>query len=231
MLKHYLNSLVRRKTSINFGDVGCLEPVSRIFGLERGTPIDRFYIERFLAEQADLIHGEVLEIGSSDYTERFGGKAVMNSYVLAAQGADRHRRILIGDLTNKATLPIAKMDCFICTQTLNFIFDSSKAVEGAHHLLKHGGTLLATVAGISQISRYDMDRWGDYWRFTSASLTRLFEPVFGNAVKIVSHGNLPMSLAFLQGLTVEDLPDKSLLDTIDQDYQLLLTVVARKVNG
>jgi hypothetical protein len=33
--------------------------------------------------------------------------------------------------------------------------------------LKPGGVLLATVSGISQISRYDMYRWGDYWRFTT----------------------------------------------------------------
>jgi hypothetical protein len=34
--------------------------------------------------------------------------------------------------------------------------------------------------------------------------------------------------AFLQGVAIEDLPDRGLLDENDPDYQLLLTVVARK---
>ncbi|MDU0457381.1 MAG: methyltransferase domain-containing protein [Geobacteraceae bacterium] len=228
MLKHYLNSLVRSRTTVSFGDIERLDPVSRVFGLERGTPVDRFYIERFLMERSDLIRGEVLEIGSDLYTRRFGGNAVSHGHVLAAKGTHEHERMIIGDLSDSTSLPAEQMDCFICTQTLNFIYDVPKAVEGALHLLKPGGTLLATVAGISQVSRYDMDRWGDYWRFTTASLERLFTPVFGDGVVITSHGNLPVTLAFLQGLSVEDLPDPTLLDVVDPDYQLLLTIIARK---
>jgi hypothetical protein len=102
-----------------------------------------------------------------------------------------------------------------------------KAVRGAHHLLKPGGVLLATVAGISQISRYDMERWGDYWRFTTASVRKLLEPVF-ERVEIGSMGNVLAATAFLQGIAVEDLPDPSLLDEKDDDYQVIITVVARK---
>ncbi|GEM_PF-2898356 len=69
-------------------------------------------------------------------------------------------------MTNINTLPSNTIDCFIVTQTLNFIYDVKSAVRGIFHMLKDGGIILATVAGISQISRYDMDRWGDYWRFT-----------------------------------------------------------------
>lgn len=231
MLKRYLQALLRRRAPVNFGDAGSLQPASRIFGLERGTPIDRYYIERFLRQQAELIRGEVLEIGCNEYTRRIGGAAVARSHVLAAAAAQPREGTIIGDLTDRSTLPAAAMDCFICTQTFNFIYDLQQAVQGTHHLLKPGGTLLATVAGISQISRYDMERWGDYWRFTTASLQRLFEPAFGASVTVASHGNLPASLAFLQGLCVEDLPDAALLDPVDPDYQMLLTVVARKERG
>lgn len=213
---------------VSVDDIQRLEPVSRIFGLDRGTPIDRFYIERFLEQNSGLVRGEVLEVGSAHYTERFGGDQVTRSYVLLTESAAAEETIIVGDLTDTASLPAGLADCFICTQTFNFIYDVAKAIEGAHHLLKPGGTLLVSVAGISQISRYDMDRWGDYWRFTSASLQRLFEPVFGASVEVASHGNLPMSMAFLQGITLEDLPDRALLDPPDPDYQMLLTVVARK---
>ena len=49
--------------------------------------------------------------------------------------------------------------------------------------------MLATVPGISQISRYDMDRWGDFWRFTTLSMRRLFEQSFAPAdVAVTSRG-------------------------------------------
>ena len=87
---------------------------------------------------------------------------------------------------------------------------------------------MATVAGISQISRYDMDRWGDYWRFTTASLEKLFTPIFNGGVEIASFGNVLAATAFLQGVAVEDLPDRTLLDENDPDYQMLITIIARK---
>ena len=83
---------------------------------------------------------------------------------------------VIGDLTDTATLPADAFDCFICAQTFQYTFEICKAVEGAHHLLKPGGVLLATVPGISQISRQDADSFGEYWRFTTDAIGRLFPP-------------------------------------------------------
>lgn len=228
MLKDILQAIVRRRSPVIVGDTVRMTPASSIFGLDRGQPLDRYYIERFLAEQAGAVRGNVLEIGSDIYTERFGGDAVLQRYLLCADGYGGNGHVLPGNLTDPDSLPEGMIDCFICTQTFNFIYDVQKAVAGSYRLLKPGGTLLATVAGISQISRYDMERWGDYWRFTTASLHSLFKPVFGGSVQIASHGNLPMTLAFLQGISVEDLPDRALLDMIDPDYQMLLTIVACK---
>lgn len=226
MLTDLLLKMARRKQPIVFQDPRRTEPVSRIFGLDRGTPIDRYYIERFLAGQRHLVRGRVLEVGDSSYSKRFAGDQVERFEVLHAVESDS--ATIVGDLTDPATLPRDAMDCFICTQTFNFIFEVQKAVQGAHYLLKPGGALLATVAGISQISRYDMERWGDYWRFTDASLKRLFTSVFKGGVEVASHGNALAACSFLQGVSVEDLPDQSLLDRQDPDYQLLLTVVAKK---
>src|SRR5205085_5499713 len=48
------------------------QPVSRKFGLDRGTAIDRAWIEAFLAREARRIRGSVLEIGDPGHTRRFG---------------------------------------------------------------------------------------------------------------------------------------------------------------
>lgn len=218
---------LRKKTPINFVDYNRNIPISSSFGIDRGTPIDRYYIQQFLQENSHLIQGTVLEIADSYYSKRYGGEKVNRFEVLYFSPANSDATI-IGDLTDKSTLPMNMADCFICTQTFNFIFDVQKAVEGAYHLLKPGGILLASVAGIIQISRYDMDRWGDYWRFTNLSIHKLLEPVFPE-FEVQTRGNVLAAISLLQGVCVEDLPDKALLNVHDSDYQVLITVVAKKV--
>jgi hypothetical protein len=222
-----LRYLTRKKARVVFNGLDNVKPVSSVFGYDRGTPIDRYYIEKFLSNNMKLIHGRVLEIADSHYTKRFGENRVESYEVLHAVPGNKAATI-IGDLTNLDMLPENAIDCFICTQTFNFIFDVQKAIQGAYHLLKPGGVLLATVSGITQISRYDMERWGDYWRFTTASVQRLFEPVFDGGVEIASFGNMLAALAVLQGVAVEDLPVQSLLDEYDADYQVIITIIARK---
>jgi hypothetical protein len=225
--KQLARALVRRATPVAAGELTRTTPVSKRFGLDRGTPIDRYFIERFLADHSAAIRGDVMEIGDATYTRRFG-RAVRASHVLHAT-RDNPAATIVGDLARPETLTAASIDCFICTQTLNFIYPVEQAIAGLHHVLRPGGTVLATVAGISQISRYDMERWGDYWRFTDASARRLFAGAFAeHDVDVVSFGNVAVATAFLQGLAVEDLPDRRVLDVHDADYQLVLGIVARK---
>jgi hypothetical protein len=90
------------------------------------------------------------------------------------------------------------------------------------------GILLATVPGISQIGRYDMERWGDYWRFTLPSSRRLFAEVFSSAqVTVEARGNVLMALAFLHGLAAEELRQQA-LDSHDPNYEVVITVRAVK---
>ncbi len=226
-LYRYLN---RKKTVVEFGRLTALEPASRSFGLDRGTPVNRWYIERFLAGQAGLVRGAVLEVGDDEYTRRFGGARVTRSAVLHAV-AGNPKATLVGDLTRPDSLPEGLFDCFICTQTFDCIFDLPAAAAGAHRLLKPGGVLLATMSGIGQISRYDMERWGEYWRFTSASASRLFTPLFTGGIEVASRGNLIAAIALLQGVAVEELPDAALLEQSDDDYQVVITVTARKAGA
>ena len=212
-IRRIVGSLFRRP--IDFSDQLRTEPISRKFGFDRGCPIDRYYIDSFLKQNQNLITGSVLEIDAS--------------YEVLHYDDSNKKATIVGDLTKPETLPKERIDCFICTQTLNFIFDVPKAIEGSYKVLKQGGTLLCTVSGISQISRYDMDRWGDYWRFTDLSIRKLMESVFGEGnVEIVTFGNALAATAFLQGLAIDDLPDTSLLDKKDLDYQITIGIKATK---
>jgi hypothetical protein len=204
------------------------QPVSRVFGFDRGTPIDRYYIERFLDQNKSDIRGRVMEVGSASYTKRFGGTRVNQIDVLHATPGNPHAT-LVGDLATGAGIPDDRYNCIVLTQVLPFVFDIFGAVKTCHRALRPGGVILATVPGISQISRYDMDRWGDFWRFTDLSAKRLFEEAFapGGEVEVQTAGNVAVATSFLQGMALEEIPSDQ-LNVIDPDYQLIITIRAPK---
>jgi hypothetical protein len=226
IIQEFIKSFIRRKKVVRFPDLERARPVSSLFGIERGLPIDRYYIEKFMKENAGFIKGFVLEIGDNYYTKKYGN-TVEGSDILDVSPENK-KATIIADLTQLPDSGTNRYDCVICTQTYNFIFKVEKAVEGVSSLLKPGGVLLATAAGISQISRYDMNRWGDFWRFTTASISKLHTPYFNKSLSVKHYGNVLAACAFLQGISVEDLPSPSLLNEIDNDYQLLITVVGEK---
>jgi SAM-dependent methyltransferase len=198
--------------------------------MDRGVSIDRYYIEKFLTRYALDIHGCVLEIADSDYTTRFGDGRVTKSEVLHVHGGNP-KATVVDDLASGSHIASNSFDCIILTQTLQFIYELQAALANLHRILKPGGILLATFPGISQISRYDMDRWGEYWRFTTLSAHKLFEQVFpGDRIRVHTYGNVLAANAFLQGLAVEELRLNE-LDYQDPEYQLLIAVRAAKLEN
>ena len=212
---------------VRFGSLRRLRPISREWGFDRGRPIDRYYIERFLACQATDIRGHVLEIGSNHYTRTFGGERVERSDVLHVADALPGVTI-VGDLTRADHIPSDSFDCLILTQTLQCLYDVRSAIGTLHRILKPGGVALVTFPGISKVSREDMERWGYYWSFTSSSAQRLFGEVFDAPdVRVEAHGNVLTAIAFLHGIAIGELEPEE-LDYHDPDYELLLSVRARK---
>jgi SAM-dependent methyltransferase len=214
---------------VRFGSLRRTTPISRVFGLDRAQRercIDIVFIERFLKKHQSDIRGRVLEIGDDRYTKRFGGAKVDRGDVLHVQPGGG--ATIVADLTSAEAIASESFDCIICTQTLQFIYDVHAAVRTLHRLLRPGGVVLASFTGISQISRYDMDRWGDYWRFTTASARRLFEACWPpDQVFIETHGNALLAVAYLHGLTVDELQPEE-LEARDDDFQLVITARAVK---
>lgn len=211
---------------VNFGGLRRVTPISQEFGYDRGLPIDRYFIENFLARQADDIRGRVLEIGDDSYTRQFGGDRVTTRDVLHVKEGNP-LATFVGDLINADHIPSDTFDCLILTQTLHLVYDFRLALKTIHRILKPKGVVLATVPGISQIS---IDEWADYWywSFTSRSARRLFEECFPTAnVQVEAHGNVLAAIAFLQGLGVDELSQKE-LGYRDRAYELLITVRALK---
>ena len=229
VLRRALRPVLRctRVAWIHWGSLRRKEPISRVFGADRGQSVDCSFIEQFLSQHAADITGHVLEIGDDTYTHRFGGARIAQSSVLHAQPGNP-QATLVGNLETGQGVPSDTFDCVILTQTLQHTYDVRAAVQSVHRCLKPGGVVLATVPGISQISRYDMDRWGDFWRFTTRSAERLFADAFGReTVEVDSRGSVLTAIAHLHGIAAEELrPDE--LEHDDQDYQVLITIRAVK---
>ena len=177
-------------------------PRSTKFGFDRGTPIDRKYINDFLLSHKQIVVGQCIEIGDSEYCEMLG-VAPANTFVLGANVAVGTNTIP-GDLARRNTLPDQRFDTFICTQTLNFIFEFDTAIENARKLVKGNGYFIGTVSGVAQVSIYDAERWGDFYRFTPEAIDRHLRKHFPH-VEIFVYGNHYALMNYLTGHAYEDL--------------------------
>jgi hypothetical protein len=187
---------------VRLGSLRRTTPISQNFGYDRGTPIDRYYIEAFLTEYRHHIRGHVLEVKDATYANRFG-EGVTQVDVVDANPLNQHATI-VADLAAADNVPERTFDCFIMTQTLQFIYEKSHALVHAHRMLKPGGALLASVPMISPID--DDEALTDYWRFTPAACAELFGGVFGgDSVAVRPYGNVLTAIAFLTGLACEEL--------------------------
>jgi len=195
-----------------------------MFGYERGSPIDRVYIERFLSDHAEDIRGHVLEVGDDSYSRRFGGDRVTKQDVLHVH-ADNPEATIVGDLAQPGTLPEATFDCIILTQTLHVIYDMHAAVRQIRQALRPGGVALVTVPGITPVRPGADHGW--YWSLTEDALRRLLAEAFeAEKVTVSAAGNLFTATAFLHGAAVEDVP-RTKFDPPDPAYPV--TVAARAV--
>lgn len=199
-------------------------PISTCWGYDRGRPIDRYYINHFMAAHRDVIRGRVLEIKEPLYTNRFGS-AVARADILDIDANNPHAT-LIADLADARVVPSDAFDCCIVTQTLQYVYDVRAAIRELHRMLTPGGVLLATVPGMTRLD--PRASYPDFWRFTPDSCTRLFGDVFGpSAITVEGHGNVLASIAFLEGIAQEEL-SASELASHDARFPLVVSVAAVK---
>jgi SAM-dependent methyltransferase len=206
------------------GTIRRTTPLSDHYGRDRGTPIDRYFIEQFLAAERAAIRGRVLEVLNSDYTERFG-IAVRSSDVLDID-ADNPLATVVADLAAADAVATGSYDCFILTQTLQYVYDLRAAVSHAHRILSPGGTLLCTVPVVSRIDRSALE--SEYWRLTAPTCSRAFGEAFGRGnVTVRARGNVLAAVAFLVGMAAEELSTSD-LEHDDPFFPILVCVRATK---
>jgi SAM-dependent methyltransferase len=210
--------------SLAWGDLRRITPCSRKWGYDRGTPIDRVYIEAFLAKHAHDIRGTCLEVMSADYTRRFGANRVGQADVLDIDPANTVATV-VADLGEPDSLPAGRFDCVVFTQTLHLVADMRIALDNVWRATAPGGVLLLTVPALG---RHDA-RQGfhhDRWRVTRTGLEWLVAGLPGARSETTVYGNVLSCTAFLYGLAAEELSPEE-LNVLDPEFPLI--VAARLV--
>jgi SAM-dependent methyltransferase len=215
----------RGARTVDFGDLGTLEPVSRHWGFDRGRPVDRYYIEAFLERHAEDVRGRVLEVGDDAYTRRFGKDRVTRRDVLHVS-AGAPGATIVADIADAPHVASASFDCIILTQTLHLVYDVPAAMGTLARILRPGGVLLLTVPGITPTTDDDW-RSSWYWSFTAASLRRAAALVFpSGSFSVESHGNVLAAMAFVQGMAWQELEPAELARN-DPAFPVTLALRAR----
>jgi SAM-dependent methyltransferase len=216
----------RKRRPPDLGDLRRTTPIDPNWGFERGTPIDRYYVEEFIRAHAGDVRGRVLEIAAPDYTSRFGRGVEKVDVLMATEG--NPGATIVADLTDAPQIADDSFDCAIVTQTLQFVYDVRAAFATLQRILAPGGVLLATVPGVTKISPPEDDVFGEWWHFTSRSARRLATEAFGEGnVEVRAYGNVLTAAGFLYGLAVTDVTLEE-LETRDRLYEVTIGLRAVK---
>ncbi len=225
-LPRIIRRQAKRLLGVGIPDVGAVRwgvlrrtsPISRNFGFDRGTPIDRHFVEAFLSSCSMDIKGSVLEVQEPHYTARFGGQRVSRSEVLDID-PNNPSATIVADLNDARELADEQFDCIILTQTLQYIYRFDAALRDLHRSLKPGGVLLMTVPGITPV-RARRQTW--YWSFTDRAVQQmLLEHFAPEQVEVTIYGNILAATAFLYGMAGEEL-HMAELAVCDPDYPVII---------
>ena len=217
-----LRCLARGKPLPRWGNLRRTRPFSAGFGFDRGTPVDRFYLDRFFDRHRADITGEVLEIQMPGYTRRYG------QGVRAAHAVDINPQFsptYLCDLADAARLiPAERYDCFLLPNTLSHLRSLEDCLRQAFRVVRPGGVILASTAVLSPL----IPDGPDYWRLSAQGWEEVAARVWPEGqVKVESHGNCLAAMAAMLGLAHEELTPEELL-VEDPRYPVLVTVHCRK---
>jgi hypothetical protein len=212
--------------TVRFGSLRRLTPISPVCGMDRGQPIDRYYVEKFLDRHREDLKGDALEFGDTRYLDQFGGDRVRRKAVFSYVTAPR--ATIVGDLAGERVLAPNAFDAIVCVFTLQMISDMPLAVRRLHAMLKPGGVLLAASNGIVRTTRHlDTDGWAEYWHLTQQGARSLFAMNFPGDVDVIGYGSVLSAVASLHGLAASELSIRE-LDATDRDYDVVVAVRAVK---
>jgi SAM-dependent methyltransferase len=207
-----------------WGNLRRVTPFSSSYGFDRGTPVDRHYLDAFLYANRALITGRVLEVQMPGYTSKFG-HGVEESHSVDID--PRFGATYTCDLAEAPQIPSDYYDCFLLPNTLPHLENLRPALRTMLRVTRPGGALLASAAGFLPL----ITDGEDLWRLSAQGWRRLLADEWpGCEIAVESHGNCLAAIAAMHGLAREELRAEE-LDADDPRYPVLVTIRCRKAQG
>jgi SAM-dependent methyltransferase len=209
--------------AINFGDFKRLIPMCFEFGSTRGTPIDRYYLSRFIEKIHPDVVGDALEIGGNRRNRRLYNFMQTNSY----RAMDLNKRLgvdIIGDAHNAKIVEHGSLDSIIIFNVLEHCEKPWIVIENMYDWLRDGGKVFCMVPTAQRIHGAP----SDFWRFLPNAIDSLFAkfPIR----KLFIYGNPMTAIASLMGVAAEELSREE-LDHTNSEYPVATCILAQKHAG
>jgi len=206
--------------SINWGDLKKTVPICQVFGLTRGKPVDRYYLNKFITEVKSQISGQILEIGGTPKDKDFYEVNLGSSYkvmnIEAGSGID-----IVGDAHDVSLIKRESFDSIITFNVLEHCYSPWQVVENIYTWLKPGGKCFAMVPSAVRLHATPMD----YWRPLPDAFTWMFRNF--SQRKLYVYGNLISVIASYHGIATEELTTEE-LDAFHPDFPVVTCIVAQK---
>lgn len=218
----HMRCLLRGYGLPRWGNLRRTTPFSSTYGFERGTPIDRHYLHQFLDVHRDLITGDVLEVQTGSYTQRFGHDVRRaDTFDIVPAFAPT----FLCDFAHcESVIPSDTYNCLLLPNTLQHFRELDRCLAHALRVVAPGGAILASAGGSLPLTG-DVP---DYWRLSPDGWRELLSRAWSDAdIAVSGHGNCLAAVAAQLGLAVEELTPAE-LDVHDSRYPVLTTIVCRK---
>ena len=199
---------------VRWGNTRRFRAYSDEYGFGRGRPVDRYYIEGFLARHRQDLRGFALEVRDTWYT---GAVPSIDRVEVLDKDLTNDMATIHVDLDVPDALAPDQFDCIVLTQVLQYT-DPTMCLRHLWRSLRSGGVLLLTVPSMSRVDPNAMD--DDRWRWTPAGLRTVLSAAGLPADGVAGFGHLVTCQAALLGPAAEDLRSSE-LEVLDPAYPLI----------
>ena len=194
-------------------------PYSRKFGVGRGTPIGRYYVEKFLNDNRDQVRGRCLEFGDDAYRKFFPGAVEYE----VTDVIERPKVKYVCDIHTAEGIPRNHFDAIVCTQVFEHLAYPEKAAQSLFEIMAPNGVLLLTAPFISPV-HYEPT---DFRRFTPECLELILKDAGFTVEHLDYGGNSLVGTGSMLGMVQEDF-SKAELERKDPVYPYNVLIRARK---
>lgn len=206
--------------AVDFGDLARQMPLCRRFGFSRGTPIDRYYLRKFVDAVRGEVRGEVLEVGGKLRNRDVYGFAGVTAFH-ALELTPEPGVSIVGDAHDPEVVPPESFDAVLAFNVLEHCAAPWVVAANMHRWLRPGGKAYCMVPSVQRVHRFP----DDFWRPMPQGMERLFSMFRRRRLHV--YGNPMTAVGALHGVAVEELRAGD-LDAAHPDYPVATCIVAEK---